>query len=127
MPQKRRERQPDGHLDHPPELTANALRDWCRFSGAGTSYIEPGSPWQNPWVESYVSRIRDELLGIERFDTLFEGAGPRRRLASRVPRVPSPFRPRDAQPSAFSQQWRTNHHTSSYYRSRRPPAVHRCL
>jgi putative transposase len=33
--------------DNGPELTANALRDWCRFTGAGTSYIEPGSPWQN--------------------------------------------------------------------------------
>jgi putative transposase len=35
--------------DNGPELTANALRDWCRFTGAGTSYIEPGSPWQNPY------------------------------------------------------------------------------
>jgi putative transposase len=39
--------------DNGPELTANALRDWCRFAGCGTSYIEPGSPWENPWVESY--------------------------------------------------------------------------
>jgi transposase InsO family protein len=58
--------------DNGPELTANVLRDWCRFSGAGTSYIEPGSPWQNPWVESYGSRMRDELLAIEQFDTLLE-------------------------------------------------------
>jgi putative transposase len=58
--------------DNGPELTANALRDWCRFSGAGASYIEPGSPWQNPWVESYGSRMRDELLAIEQFDTLLE-------------------------------------------------------
>ncbi len=34
--------------DNGPELTANALKDWCRFTGAGTSYIDPGSPWQNP-------------------------------------------------------------------------------
>ena len=58
--------------DNGPELTANALRDWCRFCGTGTSYIEPGSPWQNPWVESYGSRMRDELLAIEQFDTLLE-------------------------------------------------------
>jgi putative transposase len=32
--------------DNGPELTANALRDWCRFSGAASAYIEPGSPWQ---------------------------------------------------------------------------------
>ncbi len=34
--------------DNGPELTANALRDWCRFARAGSAYIEPGSPWQNP-------------------------------------------------------------------------------
>jgi putative transposase len=58
--------------DNGPELTADALRDWCRFSHAGASYIEPGSPWQNPWVESYGSRMRDELLAIEQFDSLLE-------------------------------------------------------
>ena len=58
--------------DNGPELTANALRDWCRFTGTNTSYIEPGSPWQNPWVESYGGRMRDELLAIEQFDSLLE-------------------------------------------------------
>jgi putative transposase len=58
--------------DNGPELTAHALRDWCRFAGTGTSYIEPGSPWENPWVESYASRVRDELLAIEQFDSLLE-------------------------------------------------------
>jgi putative transposase len=58
--------------DNGPELTANALRDWCRFTAVKTSYIDPGSPWQNPWVESYGSRIRDELLAIEQFNTLLE-------------------------------------------------------
>jgi putative transposase len=58
--------------DNGPELTANALKDWCRSGGAGSSYIDPGSPWQNPWVESYGSRMRDELLAIEQFDTLLE-------------------------------------------------------
>jgi putative transposase len=56
--------------DNGPELTANALRDWCRFGGAG--YIEPGSPCENSWVESYGSRMRDELLAIEQFDLLLE-------------------------------------------------------
>ena len=59
--------------DNGPELTANALRDWCRFSSAAASYIEPGSPWQNPYVESFGSRIRDELLSQELFETLAEG------------------------------------------------------
>jgi putative transposase len=63
-----------GHIrcDNGPELTANALRDWCRFSGAGSAYIEPGSPWQNPYVESFGSRVRDELLGVELFSCLTE-------------------------------------------------------
>ena len=58
--------------DNGPELTANALRDWCRFSKAGSAYIEPGSPWQNPYVESFGSRVRDELLSGELFETLLE-------------------------------------------------------
>ena len=59
-------------MDNGPELTANALRDWCRFTGSGTSYIEPGSPWQNPYVESFGSRLRDELLAVEAFNSLLE-------------------------------------------------------
>jgi len=58
--------------DNGPELTAHALRDWCRASGAGTAYIEPGSPWQNPYVESFNARVRDEVLDIELFATLAE-------------------------------------------------------
>jgi putative transposase len=58
--------------DNGPELTANALRDWCRFSRTASAYIEPGSPWQNAYVESFGSRIRDELLGVEQFSCLAE-------------------------------------------------------
>jgi putative transposase len=59
-------------MDNGPEMTANALRDWCRFGGAGRSFIEPGSPWQNPFVESFGSRVRDEVLAVEAFDSLLE-------------------------------------------------------
>ena len=59
-------------MDNGPELTANALRDWCRFGRSGTSYIEPGSPWQNPFVESFGSGVRDEVLAVEAFDSLLE-------------------------------------------------------
>ena len=58
--------------DNGPELTANAIRDWCRFSHTATAYIEPGSPWQNPYVESFGSRVRDELLAVELFSCLAE-------------------------------------------------------
>ncbi len=58
--------------DNGPELTSNALRDWCRFARAGSAYVEPGSPWQNPYVESFGSRVRDELLSVELFSCLAE-------------------------------------------------------
>lgn len=58
--------------DNGPEMTAHALRDWCVLSGTGTVFIEPGSPWQNPFVESFHSRVRDELLDIEEFSCLAE-------------------------------------------------------
>lgn len=59
-------------MDNGPEMTANALRDWCRLGGAGRSFIEPGSPWQNPFLESFGSRVRDEVLSIEAFDSVLE-------------------------------------------------------
>ena len=72
--------------DNGPELTANALRDWCRFLGTGTSYIEPGSPWENPFVESFGSRLRDELLSVRH---TARGAGLDRRLEARVQHLPA--------------------------------------
>jgi putative transposase len=59
-------------MDNGPELTAHALRDWCRFSHVGSAYIDPGSPWQNAYVESFHSRVRDELLDVEEFSCLAE-------------------------------------------------------
>ena len=50
----------------------SALRDWCRFSGTGSSYIEPGAPWENPYVESFNGRLRDEFLTVEQFSSLLE-------------------------------------------------------
>jgi putative transposase len=53
--------------DNGPEMTAHALRDWCVLSRTGTAFIAPGSPWQNPFVESFHARVRDELLDVEEF------------------------------------------------------------
>lgn len=96
-------------MDNGPELTANALRDWCRFSGAGTSYIDPGSPWQNPWIESYGSRMRGELLAIEQFDTLLEAQV----LVADWREEYNDYRPHSAlgmlTPTEFARQWRTEH------------------
>jgi putative transposase len=59
-------------MDNGPELTAAAMRDWCRFSGTATAFIEPGSPWQNGYSESFNGRFRDEFLTTEQFHTLLE-------------------------------------------------------
>lgn len=58
--------------DNGPEMVAWTLRDYCRASGTDTAYIEPGSPWENPYVESFNGRLRDELLNIEEFGSLTE-------------------------------------------------------
>ena len=95
--------------DNGPELTANALRDWCRFNQAGTSYIEPGSPWQNPYVESFGGRLRDELLAVEAFSSLLEA-----RVLVEDWRIEyNTVRPHSAlgylTPSDYAKAWTTNH------------------
>jgi putative transposase len=58
--------------DNGPEFIAKALRDWLATSQIGTLYIEPGSPWQNGYAESFHARLRDELLSAEIFGSLAE-------------------------------------------------------
>ena len=53
-------------------LRAQAVRDWLKAVGVRTLYIEPGSPWENGYVESFNGKLRDELLNVEVFDTLWE-------------------------------------------------------
>ena len=59
-------------FDNGPEFVAHAVSDWCRSHGVGAVFIDPGSPWQNAWVESFNGRLRDELLNPWRFDSLLE-------------------------------------------------------
>ena len=58
--------------DNGPEFTAGAIREWLGKVGAKTLYIEPGSPWENGYVESFNGKLRDELLDREIFYTLHE-------------------------------------------------------
>jgi transposase InsO family protein len=58
--------------DNGPELTARVLREWCQAGSTDTAYIDPGSPWQNPYAESFNARVRDELLDVEEFGSLAE-------------------------------------------------------
>ena len=59
-------------MDNGPELISATLRDWCRIWGTHTAHIEPGSPWENPYIKSFNGRLRDECLNTEDFADLLE-------------------------------------------------------
>jgi transposase InsO family protein len=65
--------QPD-HLrsDNGSEFTAKAIRKWLAAVGVKTAFIEPGSPWENGYNESFNGKLRDELLNGEIFYSLYE-------------------------------------------------------
>jgi len=48
--------------DDGPEFVATKVRDWIEAVGAKTAFIEPGSPWENGYCESFNARFRNELL-----------------------------------------------------------------
>ena len=58
--------------DNGPEFTARAVRQWLERLGVKTLFIEPGSPWENGYIESFNGKMRDELLDREVFTTLQE-------------------------------------------------------
>ena len=58
--------------DNGSEFTATKVRQWLARVGVKTLFIEPGSPWENGYVESFNGKLRDELLAREQFDTLLE-------------------------------------------------------
>ena len=58
--------------DNGPEMTARIVRSWLAGVGAKTIYIEPGSPWENGYCESFNGKLRDELLNGEIFCSLKE-------------------------------------------------------
>jgi len=62
----------DIRLDNGPEFIATALREWITRFGTKTLYIEPGSPWENWYCDSFNSKLRDELLAREIFYDLRE-------------------------------------------------------
>lgn len=58
--------------DNGPEFIACAVKEWLTTSGVKTLYIEPGSPWENAYSETFISRMRDELLNREVFANVAE-------------------------------------------------------
>ncbi len=53
--------------DNGPEFIAKRVRDWLRRAGCETIFITPGSPWENPYIESFIGKLRDECLNCEIF------------------------------------------------------------
>jgi putative transposase len=96
-------------FDNGPEFIANAVADWCRFNGVDTIFIDPGSPWQNAWIESFNGRLRDELLNGWTFDSLLEA-----QVIIEDWRIDyNTNRPHSAHgdltPTEFAQAWTTRH------------------
>ena len=103
--------------DNGPEFTAKAVREWLGRVGAKTLYIEPGSPWENGYVESFNGKLRDELLDREVFYTLLEMRvlTEQYRQASTTesghtaPLATGHRRRRPSCPRTLSQYWRDSH------------------
>lgn len=100
-------------FDNGPEFVAHAVRDWCRFTGTGALFIDPGSPWQNGWIESFNGRLRDELLNSWRFDSLLEA-----QVITEDWRTDyNTARPHSAHgelsPAEFALQWTTTHQSQA--------------
>ena len=85
-------------FDNGPEFIAHAVADWCRFNGVGSLFIDPGSPWQNAWIESFNGRLRDELLNAWQLRQPARSQGAHRGLAHRLQHQPTTLRPRRTHP-----------------------------
>jgi putative transposase len=96
-------------FDNGPEFIAAAVADWCRFNDVGTCFIDPGSPWQNAWIESFNGRLRDEFLNGWQFDNLLEAQV----LIEDWRTDYNTNRPHSAHgdltPTEFAQAWTTRH------------------
>ena len=95
--------------DNGPEFIAHALRRWLGWRGVGTLFIAPGSPWENGYVESFNSRLRDELLDRELFTSVYEA----RVLLEQYRCGHNTDRPHSSlsfeTPDAFMRQWCMEH------------------
>ena len=92
------------------------VRDWFKTVGVRTLYIEPGSPWENGYVESFNGKLRDELLNVEVFETLKEAQV----LVERWRRAYNQRRPHSAWPTSRLRHRRDSQDPKPW---RRPPGV----
>jgi putative transposase len=92
--------------DNGPEFISRALQRLCRRTGSRTSHIEPGAPWQNPFVESYNGHLRRELLDLELLNSVLEA----RVLIDDWRKEYNTYRPHQSlgylTPAEFARRWR---------------------
>ena len=90
------------------EMTSNVIADWCRFSPSGIEFIDPGSPWQNPFVQSFNGKSHEELLAVEQFHTLPET----KIMAENYRKHYNQYRPNSSlgyrTPNEFTLHWANN-------------------
>lgn len=91
--------------DNGPEFTATTISCWLKTLELNVLYVEPGSPWENGYVESFNSRLRDEFLSLEEFENLAAA----RSLTSRFHHDYNERRPHSSlgymTPNDFATQW----------------------
>jgi putative transposase len=96
-------------MDNGSELTAQALAELGERSEVATTYIEPGCPWQNPWIESFNARFRDEALDSELFSSILEA----RVIADVWRDTYNRYHPHSSlgmlAPAVFAERWRADH------------------
>ena len=103
-----KERGAPKHLrsDNGPEFIAKSVRRWLESQGIATLYIEPGSPWENAYCESFNGRLRDGLLNREELASELEA----KVLSAEWRRNYNERRPHsalgDLTPAEFSARWR---------------------
>lgn len=94
--------------DNGPEFVAQAVQAWLKDHTIGALYIAPGSPWENAYVESFNSRLRDEHLNREEFTSLLEAQV----LSAAWRRDYNQARPHSAleylAPAVFAARWRAS-------------------
>ncbi len=96
--------------DNGSEFSSRQIRRWLKAIGVKTLYIEPGSPWENGYIESFNGKLRDELLNREIFETLFEAKVlvERWRVEYNTLRPHSSLNYRPPAPEAIEPKWPEN-------------------
>lgn len=109
--------------DNGPEFIAKAIREWLLRVGVATLYVEPGSPWENGYAESFHSRLRDELLEREAFGCLAEAKA----HAERWRRAYNQQRPHSSlgylTPAEFAAGWAASAPAAPALQQPSPPVV----